>query len=112
MGAELTGDTIPGESGLVPITVSFTKGCYTGQELVARIDSRGNNVPRHLRQLQGAGLSVGDHLLDNGAEVGWVTSVAGDRALGYVARKIEAPATVTSSSGVPVLVSVIAAHHS
>ena len=31
--------------------MSFTKGCYTGQELVARIDSRGSNVPRHLRGL-------------------------------------------------------------
>ena len=29
-------------------SVSFTKGCYTGQELVARLDARGNNVPRRL----------------------------------------------------------------
>jgi folate-binding protein YgfZ len=50
MGAELTAKTIPHEAGvdLVQRTVSFTKGCYTGQELVARIDSRGGNVPRRL----------------------------------------------------------------
>jgi folate-binding protein YgfZ len=48
MGAELTAKTIPHEAGVVPRTVSFTKGCYTGQELVARIDSRGGNVPRRL----------------------------------------------------------------
>ena len=39
MGAELTPKTIPHEAGVVPRTVSFTKGCFTGQELVARIDS-------------------------------------------------------------------------
>ena len=51
MGAELTEDTIPAEAGqwLVDASVSFTKGCYTGQELVARIDSRGGNVPRPVR---------------------------------------------------------------
>ena len=48
MGAELTAKTIPHETGIVERTVSFTKGCYTGQELVARIDSRGGNVPRRL----------------------------------------------------------------
>jgi tRNA-modifying protein YgfZ len=50
-GRELDERTIPAEAGLVDATVSFTKGCYTGQELVARIDSRGSNVPRHLRGL-------------------------------------------------------------
>ena len=51
MGAELTEKTIPAETGLVARTVSFTKGCFTGQELVARIDSRGGHVPRHLRRV-------------------------------------------------------------
>ena len=50
-GSELDERTIPAEAGLVQASVSFTKGCYTGQELVARIDSRGSNVPRHLRGL-------------------------------------------------------------
>ena len=42
MGTELTGKTIAAEAGLVERTVSFTKGCYTGQELVARLDARGS----------------------------------------------------------------------
>ena len=50
-GHELDDRTIPAEAGLVEAAVSFTKGCYTGQELVDRIDSRGSNVPRHLRGL-------------------------------------------------------------
>src|SRR5690606_4763618 len=48
LGAELTERTIPAEAGrwVIDASVSFTKGCFTGQELVARIDSRGGNVPR------------------------------------------------------------------
>jgi tRNA-modifying protein YgfZ len=49
MGAELDERTIPAEADLNDRTISFAKGCYTGQELVARIDARGGNVPRHLR---------------------------------------------------------------
>ena len=53
MGREITTATIPAETRCVTgRSVSFTKGCYTGQELVARIDSRGGNVPRHLRLLR------------------------------------------------------------
>ncbi len=48
MGRELTDKTIAAEAGLLERTVSFTKGCYTGQELIARLDARGNNVPRRL----------------------------------------------------------------
>ena len=53
MGSELTEDTIPGEGGqrLIDLSVSFTKGCYTGQELVARIDSRGGNSSRDITLL-------------------------------------------------------------
>jgi tRNA-modifying protein YgfZ len=48
MGADLNDKTIPAELGINNLAVSFTKGCYTGQELVARIDARGNKVPRNL----------------------------------------------------------------
>lgn len=52
MGKELDQTTIPAEvPGLLEAAVSFTKGCYTGQELVARLDARGNKVARHLRGL-------------------------------------------------------------
>lgn len=49
MGAELDERTIPAEAELLGPAVSLTKGCYTGQELVARLDARGNRVARHLR---------------------------------------------------------------
>jgi folate-binding protein YgfZ len=86
MGAELSDKTIPGETGLVDLTVSFTKGCYTGQELVARIDSRGGNVPRHLRGLLMTGAAgAGTELIDtDGRPAGTVTSAAFSPAAGWV----------------------------
>jgi tRNA-modifying protein YgfZ len=103
MGAELTERTIPAESGLVPVSVSFTKGCYTGQELVARIDSRGGHVPRRLRGLTAAGpVEPGCPVEVGGREVGAVTSAAAHPAghtvaLAYLARDVEPP--VAASCG-------------
>jgi tRNA-modifying protein YgfZ len=99
--AELAEGIIPGETGLVPVTVSFTKGCYTGQELVARIDSRGNNVPRHLCKVAlGGPASVGDEVIVDGDAKGTITSVAGLQALAYIHRSIETPAAA-SLGGTP-----------
>lgn len=122
MGAELDERTIPGETGLVAITASFTKGCYTGQELVARVDSRGGNVPRRLRILRFAGIAgiagsageagtvaAGDDLVGpDGRAAGTVTSVAesarhGRVGLGYVKRGFDLTDRLeTSPGGVPV----------
>lgn len=88
MGSEIeTGQTIPGETGLTSIAVSFTKGCYPGQELVERMDSRGASAPRLLRSVDVPdGTSVGDPVIADGIDIGRVTSVAGRRALAYVKR--------------------------
>ena len=86
-GAELDERTIPAEAGLVEVAVSFTKGCYTGQELVARIDARGSHVPRHLRGLMLEGpAEPGARLYEapGGKEVGTLTSVAPSPRLGWV----------------------------
>jgi tRNA-modifying protein YgfZ len=94
--AELTEGIIPGETGLVAVTASFTKGCYTGQELVARIDSRGNNVPHHLCKIALDGpAAVGDVVVVGGESKGTITSIAGLHALAYIHRSIEAPAAAT-----------------
>lgn len=101
MGRELTERTIPAEvGGLVEASVSFTKGCYTGQELVARIDSRGGHVPRPVRllEIRGDGVSPGDEITVDGRTVGAVTSAEADLssavtvALGPVHRRVEPPA--------------------
>ena len=83
---------IPGETELVPLAVSFTKGCYTGQELVARIDSRGNNVPRLLRRIDAqAAVNVGDAVTVDGQVLGEITSAAGNTAIASVHRSVEVP---------------------
>lgn len=90
-GAEIeAGSTLPAATGVVPRAVSFTKGCYPGQELVERMDSRGAEAPMILRRLDDAtGLSVGDEIRSDDVVVGRVTSVAGGRALAYVRRGVE-----------------------
>ncbi len=104
MGQEITEATIPAELGqwVVDASVSFTKGCFTGQELVARIDSRGGNVPRRLRGFTADGLAPapGGDLVIDGAVVGRVTSVAtapDGSALGLalVKRSVVPPVTAT-----------------
>lgn len=89
-GAELDERTIPAEAGIVEASVSFTKGCYTGQELVARIDSRGSHVPRRLRGLLLEGpAQPGAELLEAAVQdakvVGRLTSIAWSPRLGWVA---------------------------
>jgi folate-binding protein YgfZ len=93
-GAEVTDRTIPAELGrwVIDAGVDFTKGCFTGQELVARIDSRGGNVPRQLRGLVVDPDSIEDDDLPKpgtpieagGATVGEVTSSAWSPALDRV----------------------------
>lgn len=65
MGAEIDEKTIPAELGANDRSISFTKGCYTGQELVARIDARGGNVPRLLRVI----VIDGDEEMPRGARI-------------------------------------------
>jgi folate-binding protein YgfZ len=91
MGAEIVpGETIPAETGVTPLAVNFRKGCYPGQELVERMDSRGAQAPRTLRVLNVAeGSGPGDPIVHDGTEVGRLTSVAGTTALGYVKRGVD-----------------------
>jgi folate-binding protein YgfZ len=107
LGVDVDTSTIPQEAFLERDAVSFTKGCFVGQELVCRIDARGH-VNRFLRRLtipgshvpaRGAPLYVGER------EVGRITSavpVPGeDRvvALGMVRREVEPPADVAVALG-------------
>lgn len=87
-GAEIVpGETIPAATGLTGLAVSFTKGCYPGQELVERMDSRASSAPTSLRRVDVAdGTAPGDPVVDGGEEVGVVTSVVGTRALAMVKR--------------------------
>lgn len=104
MGVELDESTIPAAAGIVEQSVSFTKGCYTGQELVARIDSRGNNVPKRLLSivLEGDDVPASEaEVVIDGNVVGVVTSAAFSGHVGsavglaYIGRAAEAGQAVT-----------------
>ncbi len=96
MGIEIVpGETIPGETGVVAVAVNFTKGCYPGQELVERMDSRGAAPPKSLQRIVVPdGTLVGDPYTIDGQSVGVVTSVSGTAALAMVKRS--APVAPTS----------------
>ena len=88
MGAEIVpGETIPAETGIADVAVSFTKGCYPGQELVERMDSRAAVAPRLLQVVDAPDdAQPGDAYLRDGETAGTITSVSGSRALAYVKR--------------------------
>lgn len=99
---------IPHEAGLENTHVNFSKGCYTGQEIVERVRSRGH-VNRRLVRLQfkitGAAPAPGAKLRAAGAEVGLVTSIAAlpvsglAIGMGYVRRERNAPGNALEYDG-------------
>ncbi len=102
-GAELDGSRLPMEAGLTADAISFTKGCYLGQEVVVRATSRGQ-IQRGLvllRLPEGAG--PGSRLLAGGVEAGAITSAAvtpeGRLGLGYLKRAHWAAGTRLATDG-------------
>ncbi len=101
-GFELDDTTIPQEAYLERDAVSFTKGCFLGQELVCRIDTRGH-VNRLLRGVVIEGTAapeIGAEVKLGEKVVGRVTTVARSPRLGIVAlallrREVEPPAELT-----------------
>ncbi|MGZ4673555.1 MAG: CAF17-like 4Fe-4S cluster assembly/insertion protein YgfZ [Ilumatobacteraceae bacterium] len=88
MGAEIVpGETIPAETGLADVAISFTKGCYPGQELVERMDSRGSTAPRRLAVLPRRTDDVpGADVVHDGVAIGTITSVGTTHVLAYIKR--------------------------
>jgi len=98
---------IPHEAGLQDSHISYTKGCYTGQEIVERVRSRG-----HVNRLRVSLILAGDALPEAGAvltldgkEVGRVTRAARawdpprNLAMGYLRREASTPRTVLQWAG-------------
>lgn len=86
-GAELTDGFIPLETGLWE-DVSFSKGCYIGQEIIARMESRGRLAKKLVKLRLDTAVSTPADLTHNGKNAGVVTSVAqlphGVAGVGYV----------------------------
>jgi folate-binding protein YgfZ len=111
MGRELDGRTIAAEAGLLERAVSFEKGCYTGQELIARMDARGNRVVRNLRgivmdesdggiggvaSLVGATVSVpgSEKPVGRCTSSAWCPGLGRPAALAYLHRSVNVPGPV------------------
>lgn len=109
-GPDVTEDTLLHETGLLGEYHSFTKGCYVGQEIVARLEGRGGHVNKMIRGLKlGAPAQAGTPVLAEAKEVGWVTTAAGSPRLGpialaYVHRSHFAPGTTVEVAGAPATV--------
>ncbi|MGB3713060.1 MAG: hypothetical protein WA996_01395 [Candidatus Promineifilaceae bacterium] len=86
-GRELTLDYIPLEAGLRS-DISFNKGCYTGQEIIARMDSRGKLAKSLVKLIPDSSIQSGAELKAGEKNAGIITSSAqgpvGPLAMGYV----------------------------
>jgi tRNA-modifying protein YgfZ len=82
--------------------ISFDKGCYTGQEIVARTEHRGQSK-RRLRHyhLEEGTATVGDRLLHEDREVGEVLNAAGQHLLAVTALDVSVPVTVNGRPALP-----------
>ena len=119
-GIDMDESTIPLEAGIEDRAISFSKGCYVGQEVIVRVMHRGGG--RVARKLVGLAFPAGTHvpgrgaqLMSGGRQAGAVTSAAFSPALGhaialgYVHRDFTAPGTpldVGDGAGSAVVVSV------
>jgi folate-binding protein YgfZ len=95
-GKELDDSILPAEAGLDETHISFTKGCYPGQEPIARQHYRGR-VNRRLRPLEVESARPGDEIRLGEKVVGRVTSAVGRLALGYV--RVEVPEDAELEAG-------------
>ncbi len=90
-GKELDETVLPAEAGLEETHISFTKGCYPGQEPIARLHHRGH-PNRLLHKIDVESASPGDEILLDDKVVGRVTSAVPGKALGYIRREVAADA--------------------
>ena len=108
-GVDITEASLPAETGLIDVAVSFTKGCYPGQELVERMDSRGSTAPRMLVRLPAV---MPEPHRDGGGDVSANAGVVAERAVAGCSYRIDSVdiGTCTSVAGDYALVLVSRAH--
>jgi folate-binding protein YgfZ len=84
--------------------ISFSKGCYTGQEVVARTENLGQSKRRLMRyRCDASGIAIGDKLADDGRDVGTVVNVSGEDLLAVTPVAVhELPLTINGALATPV----------
>jgi folate-binding protein YgfZ len=109
-GTDITEDNLLHETGLLGELHSSTKGCYVGQEVVARLEARGGNVNKALCRLRLSDpASSGDPVRAGGRDVGRVTTAAvspelGPIAMAWIHRSHLATGTELDVAGSPAIV--------
>jgi len=111
-GPDVTAENLLFETGMVA-EYHVPKGCYVGQEVVARLEARGGHVSRGLRGLRlTAPASAGGVVRAEGADVGRITTAAvsprlGPIAMAYVHRRSFEPGTTVDVDGAPAVVTAL-----
>jgi tRNA-modifying protein YgfZ len=102
-GTDITSENFPAEAGILDRAVSFSKGCYPGQETVAKMYYRGRpNRTLHRLEIEGSPPSPGASILQEEKHVGTVTSIAPltidgrTLALGYLSRNAQKDAPLSA----------------
>ena len=110
-GADITPENFPAEASILDRAVSFSKGCYPGQETVAKMYYRGRpNRTLHRLEIEGPPSSPGAPILQEEKQVGIITSIAPltidgrTLALGYLSRNAQkdAPLSAGEATVLPV----------
>jgi folate-binding protein YgfZ len=99
-GADMDATLLPMEAGLDPIAISYSKGCYIGQEVIQRVKTY-SEPPRMLVQLEVPDAAPGDKVAAAGEEIGTVTSATSALSLGIVRKEFKAPGTEVTVAGKP-----------
>jgi tRNA-modifying protein YgfZ len=98
-GVDYGDDHMPHEASLEKVAVSFTKGCYLGQEIVCRVQLQGQ-IKRKIVALEIEGATVGAKVRSkDGTEIGTVSSAAGAIALAMIPSEFAEPGTVLDVGG-------------
>jgi aminomethyltransferase len=98
IGSEIKDDSLPLEVGLVG-AVSFTKGCYIGQEIIARMESRGRLAKELLGVHAEAELAPGEAIHQQGRTVGSVTSATRSPRYGPIGLASVRPSALETLQG-------------
>jgi folate-binding protein YgfZ len=112
-GVDVTEENLLHETGLVREYHSPSKGCYVGQEVIARLDARGGHVNKRLCGLRlGAPAAAGATIRAGGRDVGRVTTVGmsprlGPIAMGYLHRSAFEPGTRVEVDGAAATVAAL-----
>jgi folate-binding protein YgfZ len=112
-GADIDAKVLAPETGQQARAISYKKGCYIGQEIVARIDARGHTNRAFAGFSVSEGATPGAAVTVDGKEVGRITSVAVSPtlgvpiALGYVRNEHGTPGTMMEVAGAPAQVAAL-----